>query len=121
MVFWRKKKDTAPSPEVQENATSELHGAESPESPAGDEPSRKIGWFRRVLKKTNDWLRTDIRDLWKEGGRLVDDAFLSDLYAILVRTDMGAPWQPRSSRRSVNSTVAVGWNLKMSSRSSANA
>jgi len=90
MVFWRKKKDTASSPEVKDDATSKSDGAILPESPAGDDRSRKVGWFRRVLKKTNDWLRTDIRDLWKEGGRLVDDAFLSDLYAILVRTDMGA-------------------------------
>lgn len=51
--------------------------------------SKKVGWFRGFLKKTNDVFNTDIRDLWKSEGQLVDDTFLSDLYAILVRTDMG--------------------------------
>jgi fused signal recognition particle receptor len=72
MVFWKKKKEPAET---------------SPEDGSG-EP--RIGWLRRVLGKTNELLRTDIRDLWKDGGRLVDDEFLKDLYAILVRTDMGA-------------------------------
>ncbi len=34
-------------------------------------------------------LNTDIRDLFKQEGRLVDDDFLRDLFAILIRTDMG--------------------------------
>lgn len=46
--------------------------------------------FRRGLKKTSDLLNTDIRDLFKREGRLVDDAFLDELFAILVKTDMGA-------------------------------
>ncbi len=41
------------------------------------------------LKKTSQVLNTDIRDLFKQEGRLVDDAFLVDLFAILVKTDMG--------------------------------
>ena len=45
--------------------------------------------FRQGLKKTSDLLRTDIRDLFKREGRLVDEEFLSELYAILVKTDMG--------------------------------
>jgi len=45
--------------------------------------------FKGALKKTVTWLNTDIRDLFASGGRLVDDAFLEDLYAILIRTDMG--------------------------------
>jgi fused signal recognition particle receptor len=49
----------------------------------------KEGWFRRALKKTTTLFRTDIRDLWKSEGELVDDAFLENLYAILIRTDMG--------------------------------
>ena len=35
-------------------------------------------------------LNTDIRDLFKAEGRLVDDELLADLFAILVKTDMGA-------------------------------
>jgi fused signal recognition particle receptor len=45
--------------------------------------------FKRALKKTTDLLNTDIRDLFKREGRLVDEAFLRDLYAMLVKTDMG--------------------------------
>jgi fused signal recognition particle receptor len=45
--------------------------------------------LRGALKKTKDVLNTDIRDLFKAEGRLVDDAFLEELFAILVRTDMG--------------------------------
>ncbi len=50
------------------------------------------GIFARIkqgLKRTNRLLNTDIRDLFKQKGRLVDDDFLSELFAILVRTDMG--------------------------------
>ncbi len=49
-----------------------------------------LGMFRSALKKTNDLLNTDIRDLFKREGRLVDDEFLAELFAILVKTDMGA-------------------------------
>jgi fused signal recognition particle receptor len=34
-------------------------------------------------------LNTDIRDLFRQEGRLVDEEFLSELFAILVKTDMG--------------------------------
>jgi fused signal recognition particle receptor len=45
--------------------------------------------LRSALRKTHDVLNTDIRDLFKREGRLVDEAFLGDLFAILVKTDMG--------------------------------
>ena len=45
--------------------------------------------FKRGLKRTAQLLNTDIRDLFKQEGRLVDDEFVSDLFAILVRTYMG--------------------------------
>ncbi len=45
--------------------------------------------FKQALKKTSDVLNTDIRDLFKREGRLVDDDFLRDLFAMLVKTDMG--------------------------------
>ena len=51
------------------------------------------GWFsnlRQGLQKTADLLNTDIRDLFKTEGRLVDDQFLKELFAILIKTDMGA-------------------------------
>lgn len=52
------------------------------------ETSPVFGRFKSALKKTVDVLNTDIRDLVKEG-RLVDDAFLDELFADLVKTDMG--------------------------------
>ena len=45
--------------------------------------------LRSGLKKTSDLLHTDIRDLLKSDGQLVDDEFLTKLYAILIKTDMG--------------------------------
>ncbi|MEX0866893.1 MAG: signal recognition particle-docking protein FtsY [Pirellulales bacterium] len=45
--------------------------------------------FKQALKKTKDTLNTDVRDLFKVEGRLVDDRFLDDLTEILVKTDMG--------------------------------
>jgi fused signal recognition particle receptor len=52
----------------------------------------KRGFFSRIkdgLKKTAALLNTDIRDLFKSEGRLVDEAFLEELREILVKTDMG--------------------------------
>ncbi len=115
MVFWRKKRADTSEPTPPQSASTETvptnrvadgskHGpseakSESPQQDgrAGSNSAestdsthaKKVGWFRGFLKKTNDVFNTDIRDLWKSEGRLVDDEFLSDLYAILVRTDMG--------------------------------
>ncbi|MFM7072497.1 MAG: signal recognition particle-docking protein FtsY [Planctomycetota bacterium] len=53
---------------------------------------RQMGLFDRVkagLRRTAQLLSTDIRDLFKQQGRLVDDKFLTELFAILVKTDMG--------------------------------
>jgi fused signal recognition particle receptor len=72
--------ETAPPPKAKESAPP----------PAADEPQSLFASFRSALKKTSDFLNTDIRDLFKREGRLVDDQFLSELFAILVKTDMGA-------------------------------
>lgn len=45
--------------------------------------------FKQGLKKTKDLLKTDVRDLFKSEGRLIDDAFLDEMRAILFKTDMG--------------------------------
>jgi fused signal recognition particle receptor len=45
--------------------------------------------FKQGLKKTHDLLFTDIRDLFKREGQLVDEEFLQNLFARLVKTDMG--------------------------------
>jgi fused signal recognition particle receptor len=49
-------------------------------------------FFERLkagLAKTAQVLQTDVRDLFKREGRLVDEAFLEELRGALVRTDMG--------------------------------
>jgi len=51
-----------------------------------------MGLFEKLkqgLKKTGQLLNTDIRDLFKGEGRLVDEAFLDEWFETLVKTDMG--------------------------------
>ncbi|HXT57074.1 MAG TPA: signal recognition particle-docking protein FtsY [Pirellulales bacterium] len=51
-----------------------------------------MGLFDKLkagLQKTTRLLNTDIRDLFKSEGRLVDDDFLDELMAALIKTDMG--------------------------------
>jgi fused signal recognition particle receptor len=70
--------------------------------PAGDDPANPapessapakgpglLDRLRAGLAKTARVLSTDVRDLFKREGRLVDEAFLEELRAALVRTDMG--------------------------------
>ncbi|MGD9648467.1 MAG: signal recognition particle-docking protein FtsY [Pirellulales bacterium] len=47
--------------------------------------------IRQGLKKTSQILNTDIRDLFKREGSLVDEPFLERLREVLVKTDMGVP------------------------------
>jgi fused signal recognition particle receptor len=51
-----------------------------------------MGLFDRLkqgLKKTGQLLKTDVRDLFKSTGRLIDQPFLDEMRAILFKTDMG--------------------------------
>jgi fused signal recognition particle receptor len=45
--------------------------------------------LKKGLAKTGRILRTDVRDLFKSEGRLIDEAFLEEMRAILFKTDMG--------------------------------
>src|SRR5882672_3848539 len=45
--------------------------------------------FKRGLSKTAKLLKTDVRDLFKSEGRLIDEPFLDEMRAILFKTDMG--------------------------------
>ncbi len=45
--------------------------------------------LKQGLRKTTQLLNTDIRDLFKSEGRMVDAAFLEELFETLVKTDMG--------------------------------
>jgi fused signal recognition particle receptor len=65
--------------------------AEPAADAAAPAPARP-GFFERLkagLAKTAQVLNTDVRDLFKREGRLVDDEFLAELRAALVKTDMG--------------------------------
>lgn len=51
-----------------------------------------MGFFDRIKKglaKTVSILNTDIRDIFKTTGRLVDDEFLNEMFEMFVKTDMG--------------------------------
>jgi len=51
-----------------------------------------MGLFDRIkqgLKKTTQLLKTDVRDLFKAEGRLIDQPFLDEMRALLFKTDMG--------------------------------
>lgn len=53
-----------------------------------------MGFFSKIkegLKKTVNILNTDVRDLFKSEGRLVDDAFCEEIFETLIKTDMGVP------------------------------
>jgi fused signal recognition particle receptor len=45
--------------------------------------------FKQGLAKTGRLLKTDVRDLFKSEGRLIDQPFLDEMRAILFKTDMG--------------------------------
>src|SRR5208283_419776 len=51
-----------------------------------------MGLFEKLkqgLKKTKQFFKTDIRDLFKSEGQLVDDKFVDQLFETLIKTDMG--------------------------------
>lgn len=55
-----------------------------------------MGFFGKIksglkqgLAKTVSILNTDVRDLFKSEGRLVDESFCDELFEVLVKTDMG--------------------------------
>ena len=67
-------------------------GAEVSAEDAVEQVTEKKGLLDRLrsgLAKTVQVLNTDVRDLFKREGRLVDESFLEELRALLVRTDMG--------------------------------
>jgi len=56
-----------------------------------------MGFFEKLkqgLKKTAQLLNTDVRDLFKSQGTLVDEAFVERLYEGLIKMDMGV-WAAR--------------------------
>ncbi len=91
-LFDRFKTKTPPENQPVESAQTSSPSAQQ-QLPAAkpDEPKKNLfARFKQGLQKTSALLNTDIRDLFKREGRLVDDEFLTELFAILVKTDMGA-------------------------------
>ncbi len=101
MVFWRSKSKEAPPEPVETHPSShspdglpsDSSGGEAPvpisEDGTDGEPRGILARFKNGLQKTRQVLNTDIRDLFKAQGRLVDETLLDELFAKLVRTDMG--------------------------------
>jgi len=95
MAFWRSKKSETTNEEAEPSGQQESGRPEgSIESKPASQPNSGGGLFAKMrggLAKTRQVLSTDIRDLFKgeSQGRLVDDEFLDELFARLVRTDMG--------------------------------
>jgi len=83
------QEDTSGSTASDSPATSSP-AASSPESAQAAGQGGLLARFRSGLEKTRRTLNTDIRDLFKDEGRLVDEEFLGELFARLIRTDMGA-------------------------------
>ena len=93
MAFFKRSKQGSTSAATNDDTAkqSEQTAQSNAESDAS-KPEASSLWnrVRHGLKKTRDVLRTDIRDIFKSEGQLVDDEFLNRLFAILVKTDMGA-------------------------------
>jgi fused signal recognition particle receptor len=79
-----KKTENTDTPDAQSGAANESNSAQ----PAAEKKGM-FGGIKKAMKKTMEVLNTDIRDLVKDEGRLVDDQFLDELYAYLIKTDMG--------------------------------
>lgn len=79
---------TSTSSESTSNSAKAAAQSKAGSAPA--KPKAKGGAFRQALRKTFQVLNTDIRDLVGKEGRVVDDEFLAELYAHLIKTDMGS-------------------------------
>ncbi len=82
-----KSESSPPKSEPETKAEPEVKS----EPQAAEPPKKKglFGKFKSALQRTVNVLNTDLRDIMKEG-RVVDDEFLDELFAHLIKTDMGA-------------------------------
>jgi fused signal recognition particle receptor len=80
-IFRRRSAESdgpAETPSAHEDSSS------SP-APAGG----VLAKFRLGLRKTAQLLKTDVRDLFRSEGRLIDEDYLHELLGINIKTDMG--------------------------------
>ncbi len=92
MARWNPFSKSEKEPVEDAPAESSTTGVSSDNNQTEGDKPKKTGFFggiKQALKKTVRVLNTDIRDLVKEEGRLVDDQFLEELFAHLIKTDMG--------------------------------
>ena len=86
--FGRKDKPAVPA-DAPADPPADAPADAPADTPAADRPRGILDRLRAGLAKTAQVLSTDVRDLFKREGRLVDEAFLEELRAALIRTDMG--------------------------------
>lgn len=84
----RLKKNKDQTSQQADPPQGDSEGAET-SPPATPSKLSLFARFRQGLRKTSQVLNTDIRDLFKSEGRLLDEDFLTELFATLVKTDMG--------------------------------
>ena len=88
-LFRRNKEENT----TASSATSEEGEQPNAEQAAAANPAEGKGGFlskfKRGLSRTAQLLNTDVRDLFKAEGRLIDEDFLEEMLAINIKTDMG--------------------------------
>ncbi|MCA9106493.1 MAG: signal recognition particle-docking protein FtsY, partial [Planctomycetales bacterium] len=90
MAAWNLFRKSASKPTETAGGAEPAAGSDAaPPTDSEGSKDEKQGLFRRAWQKTWSFLNTDIRDLVGKEGRLVDDDFLREFYAVLVKTDMG--------------------------------
>jgi len=116
--FGRKSTNDAPESAAETLAAGDGSAAQAaPADTAAEGAARSGGGLldrlRAGLAKTARVLNTDVRDLFKREGRLVDEEFLEELRAALIRTDMG-PAGPRRSSSTCASGCGPAWSTPRS-------
>lgn len=91
MALWNPfRRSSGSDPEKSNPESSAKDASQGTTAKEGQRDQGILGTWRQALRKTWAVLNTDVRDLVGKDGRLVDDEFLRELYAHLVKTDMGA-------------------------------
>ncbi len=81
--------DAVPGSESDSEAAAPQLSAAVPAHSEAASPTGLLGKLRRGLSKTSQLLKTDVRDLFRADGRLIDEAYLDELLGINIKTDMG--------------------------------
>jgi fused signal recognition particle receptor len=91
MALFRFGRKTADEPAAEPQPGAATPAAAPPAGEAAAAPASRsfLDRLKAGLAKTAKVLSTDVRDLFKREGRLVDEEFLEELRGALVRTDMG--------------------------------